>query len=91
MAKLKLTIVTPEQLAFDGEVDRVMVRAALGEMAVLPGHIDCAAALGDGEARVTCDGGVRKARICGGMIHISQNVVRILTNDFCWTEDGAAE
>ena len=71
MAKLKLTIVTPEQLAFDGETDRVMVRAALGEMTVLPGHIDCAAALGDGEARVTCGGAVHRAHICGVMIYIS--------------------
>ena len=87
MAKLKLTIVTPEQLAFDGEADRVLVRAAGGEMAVLPGHIDCAAALGEGEARVTCEDTVRRAHIRGGMIHISQNVVRILTTDFRWTEE----
>ena len=86
MKNLKLTIVTPELLAFDGAADRVMVRAAGGEMAVLPGHIDCAAALGTGEARVTVDGSVRKAIISGGLIHISQNVVRILTNSFEWKD-----
>ena len=84
MAKLKLTIVTPELMAFDGEVDRVLVRAVTGEMAVLPGHIDLAAALGDGEARITSEGAVRRANINGGMIHISRNNVRILTNQFEW-------
>ena len=84
MAKLKLTIVTPEMPMFDGEVDRVMVRAAGGEMAVLPGHIDCAAALGDGEARVYEEDNIRRAHITGGMIHISRNNVRILTNCFAW-------
>ena len=84
MAKLKLTIITPEMKAYEGEIDRVLVRAVTGEMAVLPGHIDLAAALGDGEARITSEGAVRRARINGGMIHISRDNVRILTNQFEW-------
>ena len=86
MSKLKLTIVMPTQKIFEGEADRIMVRAALGDMAVLPGHIDCAAALGNGEARVTVDGAARKAQINGGLIHISKDNVRVLTNSFEWKD-----
>ena len=86
MSKLQLTIVMPTQKIFEGEADRIMVRAALGDMAVLPGHIDCAAALGNGEARVTVDGATKKAVINGGLIHVAKDNVRILTNDFKWTD-----
>ena len=86
MAKLQLTIVMPTEKVFEGEVDRVMVRTTEGEVAILPRHIDYAAALGSGEARITAGGETRRARISGGMMHVSQNHVRILTTDFSWTE-----
>ncbi len=86
MDKLKLTIVMPTQQMYEGEADRVMVRTTEGEIAILPRHIDFAAALGSGEARVTADGAVRRAHISGGMMHVSQNHVRILTTDFRWED-----
>lgn len=86
MSKLKLTIVMPTEMIYEGEADRIMVRAAMGDMMVLPGHIDYTAALGNGEARITVNGSTRKAKIEGGMIHISKDVVRILTNCFAWQD-----
>ena len=86
MDKLKLSIVMPTQRVYEGEAERVMVRTTEGEVAILPRHIDYAAALGSGEARITIDGSVRRARIIGGMLHVSQNHVRILTTDFAWDE-----
>ncbi len=86
MDKLRLTIVMPTEKIYDGEVDRVMVRTVEGETAILPRHIDFAAALGNGEARITVDGQVRRAHINAGLMHVSQNHVRILTSDFAWKE-----
>ena len=86
MDKLQLTIVMPTEKVFEGEAERVMVRTTEGEVAILPRHIDYAAALGSGEARITSGGETRCARISGGMMHVSQNHVRILTTDFSWTE-----
>ena len=35
---------------------------------------------------VTVDGEVRRAHIRGGMMHVEQDRVRILTTDFAWQE-----
>ncbi len=84
MDKLQLTIVTPDEMVFDGDADRVLVRTTEGEVAILPRHIDYAAALAAGEGRITFDGKVRRARIDGGLMHVSRNRVRILANAFEW-------
>ena len=88
MSKLQLTIVMPTGKIYEGEADRVLVRAALGDMAIMPGHVDIAAALGNGEARLTIDGNIRKARINGGLMHVNRDTVRILTDDFKWEDSG---
>lgn len=84
MEKLQLTIVMPTEKVYEGEADKIMVRTVVGETAILPRHIDFATALGSGEARITVDGQLRRAQIDGGLMHVSQNHVRILTNQFQW-------
>ena len=87
MALIHLTIVTPEGKFFDGDAQRVMVRTTGGEVAILPHHIDYAAALGSGEARVTeADGNVRRAEVEGGLLHVASDDVQVITNQFRWKE-----
>lgn len=87
MAMIHLTIVTPEGKPFDGEVQRVVVRTTSGDVCILPRHIDYAAALGDGEARITIsDKEVRKAHINGGVLHVEHDDVQIVTNHFEWNQ-----
>lgn len=87
MAMIHLTIVTPEGKSFDGEVQRVVARTTSGDVCILPRHIDYAAALGDGEARITTsDKEVRKARINGGVLHVENDDVQIVTNHFEWNQ-----
>jgi len=88
MALIHLTIVTPEGKHFDDDAQRVMVRTTGGEVAILPQHIDYSAALGSGEARVTeADGTVRRAEIRGGLLHVANNDVQVLTNHFTWKDE----
>ena len=86
MAQIHLTIVTPEGSCFDGDADRVLVRTTGGDVSILPRHIDYAASLGTGTARVTVNGTPKEAMISGGMICVAQDNVRILTNAFQWKE-----
>ena len=86
MANLTLRIVTPDQMIFEGEAERVIVRTVTGDVAILPRHIDYLTALGDGEARVTFKGHVRKAHCAGGMLHVANDHVDILSTHFEWTE-----
>ena len=39
MATLRLEIVTPDKLAFEGDVDSVVIPGSEGELGVLPMHI----------------------------------------------------
>ena len=89
MAQLHLTIVTPEGKLFDGPADRVLVRTTGGDVCILPKHIDYAASLGTGRAKVAVDGAAREADVSGGMIYVAQDDVRILTNSFDWRESRA--
>lgn len=84
MAKLHLSITTPQKQMYDGLADSVIVRTASGDVGILPGHIDYAASLGGGWAKFSLDGETREARIGGGLICVSGGEVCVLTNDFAW-------
>lgn len=87
MATIHLTVVTPEKQYFDDDAEKVIVRTTGGDVCILPNHIDYAASLGKGEARITTTGGsVKKAHVEGGLIHVAANVVQILSNHFEWKE-----
>ena len=53
MATFHLQIVTPDRMVFDGQAERIIVRTLRGDVCILARHIDYAAPLGIGEARVT--------------------------------------
>ena len=88
MALIHLTIVTPEAMYFDADAQRVMVRTTGGDVAILPRHIDYSAALAEkGEARVIeADGRMRRAEVEGGLLHVSNDNVQVITNHFRWKD-----
>lgn len=87
MSLIHLTIVTPDSQPYDAEAQRVIVRTTGGDVCILPHHIDYAAALASGEARVTdADGNVRHARHEGGILHVAQDEVQVIANRFEWTD-----
>ena len=89
MALIHLKIVTPLGQFYDADAQRVMVRTTGGDVAILPHHIDYAAALADsGEARVTePDGRVRRAQVEGGLLHVAQDDVQVIANRFRWLDE----
>ena len=88
MALIHLTIVTPEAMYFDADAQRVMVRTTGGDGAILARHIDYSAALAEkGDARVIeADGRVRRAEVEGGLLHVSNDNVQVITNHFRWKD-----
>ncbi|MBQ1264186.1 MAG: ATP synthase F1 subunit epsilon [Oscillospiraceae bacterium] len=87
MSTFHLQIVTPDGLFFDGQAQRLSVRATTGDLTILPRHIDFVAALGMGQARVCVDDTVRKAACIGGMLRVQNGDVRLLATTFEWAED----
>ena len=88
MALIHLKIVTPDGKYYDDDAQRVMVRTTGGDVAILPRHIDYSAALAEkGDARVIeADGRVRRAEVEGGLLHVSNDNVQVITNHFRWKD-----
>ena len=88
MTPFGLKIVTPDGLIFDGQADKVVVRTTGGDVCILARHIDYAAPLGIGEARVTdASGNTRAAACSGGMVSVSGGVVRLIATTFEWADE----
>ena len=87
MKSFELTIVTPEGSKYEGTADRVTVRTTDGEVSILYGHINYAAALGMGKAEISIGGDVRKACCIGGVLAMTNNVARIVATTFEWADE----
>ncbi|MBQ3423672.1 MAG: F0F1 ATP synthase subunit epsilon [Clostridia bacterium] len=87
MALIHLTIVTPEGKHYDAQAQRIRVRTTGGDVAILPHHIDYAAALAQGEAKVTDpEGNERYALVDGGILHVANDEVQVIANRFEWKD-----
>ena len=87
MSTFHLQIVTPDGGFFDGEAEKLIVRAIDGDVCILARHSPYVTALGTGEARVTIDGKRRRAACAGGMLAVTKDNVRLVATTFEWAED----
>lgn len=87
MTPFKLKIVTPDGLIYDGEAEKLIVRTAGGDVAILARHIDYVAPLGMGMAAVVEPGGNRRTAACiGGMLSVSNGEVTLVPTTFEWAD-----
>ena len=88
MAVFHLQIVTPDRMVYDGDAERVILRTANGDVCILARHIDYAAPLGIGEARVTdAQGHTRSAACSGGLLSVSNGEARVIATTFEWADE----
>jgi F-type H+-transporting ATPase subunit epsilon len=82
-----LEIVTPERLAYSGEVDSVQVPGSEGEMGILPHHAPLVSMLGIGELVIRTAGGEELFAIAGGFVQVRPDKVVVMAE----TADMASE
>ena len=75
---LKVSVISPEAVLFEGEADSVIAPAYDGEVGILTGHAPLMALLGEGELRLGSGTG-RRFTVGGGFMQVLNNVVRIVT------------
>ncbi len=80
MATLKLEIVTPEGQIFSGDVDKVLLPGAEGDMGILPHHEMLVAELAAGELRIEQKGQVQVLAIGEGFAEITGHSVAVITD-----------
>ncbi|WP_257170038.1 F0F1 ATP synthase subunit epsilon [Bradyrhizobium sp. SRS-191] len=80
MATFHFDLVSPEKIAFSGEVDQVDVPGEQGDFGVLAGHAPFVATLRPGILTVTTGGSQQKIIVLGGLAEISEKGLTILAD-----------
>ena len=76
---LKVTVISPESVLFEGETDSVVAPAYDGEVGILTGHAPMMALLGKGVLRLGRDGSGQSFNVEGGFLQVANNNVRVVT------------
>ncbi len=87
MSTFKLSILTPDSMFFEGEVERLVVRTLQGDIGVLPKHAAYVAPLEVGMLKLKISGEQHVAAIAGGFIDVSTEQTTILTATCEWAKD----
>ncbi len=75
---LKLKIVTPERIAYDGEVESVLVPGTMGQFEILTDHAPIISSLGKGIVEYAVSGGTKEQlQVSGGFVAVQQNEVSL--------------
>ena len=87
MRAFHLEIVTPDGLAYSGEVESLLIRTDDGDAEILCGHADFLASISTGRARLLIDGKPKFASVSGGFVSVSDGVTRVVAITFEFAEN----
>jgi F-type H+-transporting ATPase subunit epsilon len=80
MATFHFDLVSPEKLAFSGEVDQVDIPGVEGDFGVLAGHAPVVASIRPGILTVTIGGTHEKIIVLGGLAEVSEKGLTVLAD-----------
>lgn len=80
MATFHFDLVSPEKLAFSGDVDQVDVPGVEGDFGVLAGHAPVVAVIRPGILTVTSGGTQQKIIVLGGLAEMSEKGLTVLAD-----------
>lgn len=87
MAKLKLEIVTPEKMFFEGEVDMVIARTTNGDVGILKDHEPLVSALSIGAVKIINDSKTSYVAISNGFIFVQDKLTSLITDTAEWADE----
>ena len=76
---MKVSVISPERVLFEGEATSVVAPAFDGEVGILNDHAPMMTLLGKGSLRLAGGGSDRQFQIEGGFLQVVENNVRIVT------------
>jgi len=74
---LRLKIISPERVEFDGDVESVIVPGTMGNFEILANHAPIISSLQKGTVEYTNESGKRQLGIIGGFVEVQKNVVSL--------------
>jgi F-type H+-transporting ATPase subunit epsilon len=87
MATFHFNLVSPEKLAFSGEIDQADIPGAEGDFGVLAGHAPVVAVMRPGILTVTVGNTKQKIIVLGGIAEVSDNGLTVLADVATSLED----
>ncbi|HKU06127.1 MAG TPA: F0F1 ATP synthase subunit epsilon [Bradyrhizobium sp.] len=87
MATFHFDLVSPEKLAFSGEVDQVDIPGVEGDFGVLAGHAPVVAAVRPGILTISTGGAHQKVIVLGGLAEVSDKGLTVLADVATSIED----
>ena len=87
MATFHFDLVSPEKLAFSGEVDQVDIPGLEGDFGVLAGHAPVVAAVRPGILTISTGGAHQKVIVLGGLAEVSDKGLTVLADVATSIED----
>ena len=88
MNTFKLTVSSPDGDIFSGEIVNLSLRGAMGDLAVMAGHIPFVTSVVPGECKIEFDDGEEKiATTEGGILTVGQDKVTLLAGSFKWKDN----
>lgn len=76
---LKVSVISPERVLFEGTARGVIAPAFDGELGILPMHAPLMTLLGRGTLRVDTAAGEQRFTVDGGFLQIVDDQVRVVT------------
>ena len=73
---LKISVISPEAILFEGEATSVVAPAFDGEVGILTGHAAMVTTLGFGVLRL---GDGQRFNVAGGFMQVADDAVRVVT------------
>ncbi|MBN8967986.1 MAG: F0F1 ATP synthase subunit epsilon [Rhizobiales bacterium] len=80
MATFHFDLVSPEKIAFSGEVEQVDIPGVEGDFGVMAGHSPLVASIRPGIMTVTANGKHEKIIVLGGLAEISEKGLTVLAD-----------
>lgn len=77
---MNLKILTPEKVAYEGEVDELIVPTTNGEITILPHHVDLLTQVGEGEITIKSKGKNQHIAATGGFLQINKDTITLLAD-----------
>lgn len=75
---LRVSVISPEHVLFEGETESVVAPAFDGEVGILTGHAAMMTVLGNGELRLGSNASHR-FHVEGGFLQVADDHVRVVT------------
>jgi F-type H+-transporting ATPase subunit epsilon len=76
---LRVSVISPERVLFEGDVDSLVAPALDGEVGVLTSHAPMMTLLGRGTLRLGSGAAARRFAVDGGFMQVVDDQVRVVT------------